>query len=489
MTFLPLAGTVGMLAGLAALGIGPPGLLVLGGALCLRAGRHPEDRLTAELIRLPLVVLAVAGLGLVFAHSRPAADALYLAVFAAARLAWRVGPTAALVGRALLLPLITLFVAPPVRLASDPAAGVAEVLLACAVATLWIVAVPRLWPVGSPSVTPLAAAARWPWRRQRRVARAALELDGRLPADATDARLAVLAVEHAVARGADPSEPLARARAALATLPAGPPEPAPSAAGGAPSAARVAIRTRLAVQSTVAVALAFAVGQLLFDRHWPWVVITVLAVSLRATSRGEVVLTTGERLLGALAGTAVATAVATLASPPPVPATLLVLAVLGAGMALRPYGYAWWAAAMTASLSLIYGLLGEPGGASVLGERLVAILAGGACAVLPAVLLAPVRTRHSVRRRLGASLRTVGAALREGPSLPAVRAADRELDLLRLRSRPLRLLRPACPEARWARTLLDAAPDLHTALLQPASPSRATLGATVRTLAADVKGG
>ena len=44
-------------------------------------------------------------------------------------------------------------------------------------------------------------------------------------------------------------------------------------------------------------------GQLAFGRHWPWVVITVLAVSLRATSRGEVAVTTAERLLGALAGT------------------------------------------------------------------------------------------------------------------------------------------------------------------------------------------
>lgn len=282
MTFLPLAGTVGTLAGLAELGVGTPGLLVLGGALCLRAARRPEGPLTAELARLPLIVLATAGLGLVFAHSRPAADALYLLVFAAARLAWRLGPTAATAGRALLLPLITLFVAPPVQLATNPAAGIAGVLLAAAVATLWTAAVPRLWPAGAPSIGPLAAAVRWPWRRQRRVARVALELDGRLPADATDARLAVLAVEHAVARGADPAGPLAAARAALATLPAGRTEPATPEPPA--SAARAAIRTRLAAQSTVAVGLAFAVGQLLFDRHWPWVVITVLAVSLRAAS-------------------------------------------------------------------------------------------------------------------------------------------------------------------------------------------------------------
>jgi hypothetical protein len=95
VTFLPLAGTVGTLAALDSAGIGEPGMLVLGGALCLRAGRRQSDSLALDLARLPLVVLAPAGLGLVFTHSRTAADVLYLALYAAARLAWRLGPAAA----------------------------------------------------------------------------------------------------------------------------------------------------------------------------------------------------------------------------------------------------------------------------------------------------------------------------------------------------------------------------------------------------------
>lgn len=168
---------------------------------------------------------------------------------------------------------------------------------------------------------------------------------------------------------------------------------------------------------------------------------------------------------------------------------MLILAVLGAGMALRPHGYAWWAAAMTAALSLLYGLLGQPFGLHLLGERLLPIGVGGACAILPYALLAPVRTRAAVRRRVGVAATLLGAALREGPTVANTRAADRALDTLRLRSRPLRLtarLRPTA-EAGWARTLLDAGPALHTALLDPASGTRARLGATVRTLAADVR--
>jgi Fusaric acid resistance protein-like len=477
VAFLPLVGTVVTLAVLVEVGVGDPSMLVLGGALCLTQARRSEG----ALLRLPLVVLATAGLGLVFAHSMVAADVLYLVVFAAARMAWRLGPAAATAGRALLLPLVALFIAPPVALATDPGRGVLQVLLACAVATAWTAAVPRLWPPGPPSIAALARAA----RRRRRVPAAALELDGRLPPNATDARLAVLAVEHAAEQGHDVTEPLARARAALATLP--PYEQEQEAE--APTERAKEVRTRLAIQSTAAVGLAFLAGQQLFGPHWPWTVITVLTVSLRATSRGEVAITAAERVLGALAGTVVATAVGAAAMPGPVAGTLLILAVLGAGMALRPYGYAWWAAAMTAALSLLYGLLGQPSGLDLLGERLLAILLGGACAVLPYALLAPVRTRAAVRRRVGVTLRALGAALREGPTVQNTRAADRALDALRLRSRPLRLtarLRPTL-EADWAGTLLDAGPALHTALLDPASGSRSRLGAVVRSLAADVR--
>jgi hypothetical protein len=117
MAFVPLAGTVGTLAALHAAGIGAATLIVLGAAVCLRTARRPGGRLVDDLIRLPVVVAATAGLGLLFAHSRPAADALYLVVFVAARLAWRLGAAVEAVGRALLpLPLVTLFIAPQVAL-------------------------------------------------------------------------------------------------------------------------------------------------------------------------------------------------------------------------------------------------------------------------------------------------------------------------------------------------------------------------------------
>ncbi|MEV6850687.1 FUSC family protein [Actinoplanes sp. NPDC051411] len=476
----PLAATVGTLAMLLHLGFGDAGMLVLGGALCVTQARRPaEASVAATLARLPLMVLATCGLGLIFAHSTAGADVVYLAVFLAARLAWRLGPAFDTAGRAVLLPLISLFLAPQVELAHHPATGILQVLVATIVAAAWGLLMPRLWKPGPPSFAPLAAAV----RSGRGVRTAALELDSQLPPNATAARLAVLAVE---ASGSTPA--LATAKAALADLP-----PAESPETVEPdersASVRLHVRTRLALQSTTAVALAFLAGQQLFGNHWPWTVITVLTVSLRATSRGEVAVTAAERLIGALAGTVIATVVGILATPFPPLGTLLIVAVLGVGLVLRQYNYAWWAAAMTASLSLLYGLLGEPAGLDRLGERLLAILIGGACTVLPFALLSPIRTRDAVRRRLGVTLRLLGAALREGPTIQNVRAADHSIEELRLRARPLHLtarLRPT-DEASWAATLIASVPALHAAALDPAAGARTALAGDVRTVSAALR--
>jgi uncharacterized membrane protein YccC len=380
----------------------------------------------------------------------------------------------------MLLPMVSLFLAPQVELSRHPATGIAQVLVATTVAAAWGVLVPRLWKPGPPSLAPLIKAV----RTRRGVRAAALELDSLLPPNATDARLAVLTVEA----GADPTSALAAAEAAMQNLP--PAEPAETAEPDERSASvRLRVRTRLALQSTTAVALAFLAGQQLFGEHWPWTVITVLTVSLRATSRGEVAVTAAERLIGALAGTVVATLAGILATPSPVPGTLLILAVLGVGLVLRQHNYAWWAAAMTASLSLLYGLLGEPAGFDRLGERLLAILVGGLCAILPFAVLSPIRTRDAVRRRLGVTLRLLGTTLREGPTVQNVRAADHAIEELRLRARPLRLtgrLRPT-GEASWAATLVAGVPALHATVLDPAAGTRASLAGDVRTVSAGLR--
>ncbi|HEY0535287.1 MAG TPA: hypothetical protein VGD29_27185, partial [Actinoplanes sp.] len=88
VTVVPLAATVGTLALLLHLGFGDASMLVLGGALGVSQTRRPAGApVVATLARLPLMVLATCGLGLVFARSTAGADVLYLGVFLAARLA------------------------------------------------------------------------------------------------------------------------------------------------------------------------------------------------------------------------------------------------------------------------------------------------------------------------------------------------------------------------------------------------------------------
>jgi hypothetical protein len=50
-------------------------------------------------------------------------------------------------------------------------------------------------------------------------------------------------------------------------------------------------------------------------------------------------------------------------------------------------------------------------------------------------------------------------------------------------------LRSSSAEAGWARRLLDSAPVLHAALLDPDAGSRARLGATVRAVRTGIEPG
>jgi hypothetical protein len=70
---MPLVATVGTLGLLVRIGFGDASMLVLGGARCVTRSRHAETPIVATLTRLPLIVLATCGIGLVFTrrHRRP----------------------------------------------------------------------------------------------------------------------------------------------------------------------------------------------------------------------------------------------------------------------------------------------------------------------------------------------------------------------------------------------------------------------------------
>jgi hypothetical protein len=212
-------------------------------------------------------------------------------------------------------------------------------------------------------------------------------------------------------------------------LPAGASHTAPLLPGtgtGAPAAAPQGLRprasTRMAVQMAVAVGAAFLSGHLLFPAHVPWVVVTAFLVNSGNRGRGDVLHKGVLRLLGALAGTAVATATAGFATPGNPWCIVGVFVALTLATWLRGFGYGFWAAGVTAALALLYGYYGESG-VSLLTQRLAGILLGAVLGVAAAWFVLPVRSGSVLRRRRAdalAALTDVLVTVRRDPAAAGV---------------------------------------------------------------------
>lgn len=186
-------------------------------------------------------------------------------------------------------------------------------------------------------------------------------------------------------------------------------EPAP-VVPRAPSSRRVAVTTSMAVQLTVGLAVAFALGQWLFPDHWPWAVLSCYVVHSGSRGRGDVVHKGLLRLAGALAGTVVATLVASPFRPGDRTAVVLLFVVMALAVWLRPASYAYWAAGVTAMLALLQGFTGA-GGLNTLDERLIGVTLGAVIAVASAWFILPVRSRDAFRRRWADALAALAELL------------------------------------------------------------------------------
>jgi hypothetical protein len=505
--FGPIVATVATLAPIAAVAHVGAGFVVLGAAVCLSARHRAETGPTrvlsaATVTRVVTTTVGVAVLALVFSRSLIAGDALFVGVLVLSRLVGRYGPRWAAFGRAMLLPLTALFIAPPVVTGDNPLTALAWAVCACVVAAFWTTVFPAVLPRPRPRTGAVARAARQAvrldpgpaaGRRSRILATAALDLDQRLAGDAA-ARRALFEVECAVDRARASVGPSGEVDAALAALDQAVGRWRPAAPDHEPLDPRDApshrTRTRLALQSALAVSLAFLIGQTVFPDHWPWTVITVITVSFAARSRGEVLVKSGQRLAGALAATAIATPLASAAAARPGLTVVAILTILGVGMYLREVNYTWWAMAMTAALAFLYALTGQTGGAALLGERLIAICVGAGCAVVPALYLAP-RTRDLVRKRTATSLRRLRDCLDPAriPDVGTVRRLDTAVADLRTAAGPLRLVPRlrAGTEAGWVDAFGDCAPSVRQLVCEPERGSAIELRRVLARVATEVR--
>jgi hypothetical protein len=263
---------------------------------------------------------------------------------------------------------------------------------------------------------------------------------------------------------------------------------------------RVAPSTRMAAQLGVALAAAFVVGHAVFGHHWPWPVLTAYILCSPNLGRADVLYRGVLRLAGAVAGMLPATLLAGTFAPGDARAVALIFVVLGLGTWLRGVNYAFWAAAVTAALSLLYGYYGDAG-TGALGGRLGGILCGALIGVAASWLVLPVRTADVLRRRTATALAALSdllVATRADPTTIPAHLARFEHALADLRplSQPLRAQRllthrrfpqgPATVAAALTRALppvraLTAWYAAHpgAALPQPAAHRRAAILATL----------
>lgn len=161
------------------------------------------------------------------------------------------------------------------------------------------------------------------------------------------------------------------------------------------SALRPRPSTRMAIQLAVAVGGAFVIGRLAFGEHWTWIVLTAFVVCSGNRGRMDVVRKGLLRLLGAAAGTVLATFLAGLFGPRDPRSIVAIFVVLALASGLRTVSYAFWAGGVTAMLALLYGYSGQAG-AGLLATRLLAIALGAALAIGVSWFLLPVRRRKPV---------------------------------------------------------------------------------------------
>jgi hypothetical protein len=243
-------------------------------------------------------------------------------------------------------------------------------------------------------------------------------------------------------------------------------QPAPDGAPRARKPGALAIPTRMAIQMTVALALAFAAGFSLFAHHWGWTVLTAFIVCSGAIGRGDGAYKGLLRLVGAIAGTAAASLLTIAWHPAGPPEALAIFVCLYLGLWLRETNYAYWAACIT----LVLALLAQPSVAAttnVLTLRVAAIFVGALCAIVATWFVLPIRTTDVIRRRLSDALLALDALACDDaddatPIATRVRTFDRRMHELERVAAPVRIHRRMLPFAdhpehpgRWIELALD----------------------------------
>jgi len=215
----------------------------------------------------------------------------------------------------------------------------------------------------------------------------------------------------------------------------------------------------MAIQMATALVVSFAIGYVLFPRHWAWIVLTAFIVNSGNRGRLDVAHKSVLRVLGAAGGTVLAAIVGMLPSVHGPASVVLMLAAVFFGTWLRPFSYGWWALSVTVALALLQDFAGvSPTG--MLWDRLQEIVIGAIIGVAAAWFVWPIRSTATLRRRIADALATLATALdRQQPThtpyafFTALAAVQQLAPAFRATRHITKRVRPECP-AEWIDTLL-----------------------------------
>jgi uncharacterized membrane protein YccC len=204
---------------------------------------------------------------------------------------------------------------------------------------------------------------------------------------------------------------------------------------------------RLAVQATLAVALAVVAGRAISGDRWYWAVLAAFVVFIRATTVGETFSRAWQRMLGTVLGVAIGLGIAVVVGHRALPAAAVGLAAIFLAYYLMRMSYTGMIACFTIALALLYEEMGRAP-ASLMVLRLLETFAGAAIGVLVSALVLPVRSETRVRALAADVLRSATPVI-ERATTPGVHAdrdallhdeirnVDRALAELRSALRPL----------------------------------------------------
>jgi uncharacterized membrane protein YccC len=217
--------------------------------------------------------------------------------------------------------------------------------------------------------------------------------------------------------------------------------------GGAAGVPGQSPELRLAVQATLAVALAVVAGRAISGARWYWAVLAAYVVFVRATTVGETFSRAWQRVLGTIVGVAFGLLVATIVGHRPWPAAAVGFVAIFFAYYLMRISYTGMIACFTVALALLYEEMGRAP-ASLMVLRLVETVAGAAIGVVVSALVLPVRSVTRVRALSADVLRAATPAVERAttPGIHAdsdvqlhdeIRNVDRALADLRSALRPL----------------------------------------------------